>query len=99
MHVRTTEEADRDIDEITATIANDSESIALKFSAELWHTLSLLADSPHLGALREDLSVPLRVVRVSRRFRHYLVFYREMSDKLLIVRILHGSRDIPPLLS
>ena len=43
---------------------------------------------------------PLRVVRVSSRFRRYLIFYRLLDETTIeIVRLLHGARDLAALLA
>jgi plasmid stabilization system protein ParE len=31
-------------------------------------------------------------------FRDYLIFYRELPDRVEIVRVLHGARDIERIL-
>ena len=59
-------------------------------------TFGELAKSPGLGAkfpARSPKLAGLRVCRVSG-FENYLIFYREASDGVEIVRVLHGARDI-----
>lgn len=55
-----------------------------------------LARDPGLGSPRyaHELDIPgLRHWRC-RRFP-YLVFYQDAGDRILILRVLHGQRDIP----
>lgn len=60
-----------------------------------------LAEHPFLGRVidgtRRRLG-SLRAIRVSGRFRNYLVFYRVYTRHIRIVRILHGARDLKALL-
>ena len=39
-----------------------------------------------------------RMVSVGR-FRSYLVFYRRNDDEVEVLRVLHGSRNLPSILS
>lgn len=50
-----------------------------------------LAMFPHLGPARPDLTPDLRLWPVG----DYLIFYRIEPERLVIVRILHGARDLP----
>lgn len=60
------------------------------------------ADQPHIG-MRYEHDHPalaeLRLFPVTSPFQAYLIFYRLSSDGVEIVRILHGARDIPSILS
>ena len=55
-----------------------------------------LAKNPGLGATFPARSPKLTGLRVSRvsGFENYLIFYREHSTGVEIVRVLHGARDI-----
>jgi toxin ParE1/3/4 len=50
-----------------------------------------LASSPGMGRAREDLAPGLRSFLVG----DYLIFYHRTSGRIDIVRVLHGSRDLP----
>jgi toxin ParE1/3/4 len=51
----------------------------------------LLARHPHIGRPRdEDLRPGLRSFTVGK----YLIFYRVEGEDVLILRVLHGRRDI-----
>lgn len=48
-----------------------------------------------------DISLPdvLRVMRISQRFRKYLIYFRILDDERVeIVRVLHAARDVNTLL-
>ena len=51
----------------------------------------MLADSPLAGRSRDELAPGLRSFPTGS----YLIFYRVIPDGVEIVRVLHGSRDIP----
>jgi toxin ParE1/3/4 len=53
-------------------------------------TFKLLATFPASGRRRDELRPGVRSFPVGS----YVVFYRQVSDKIEILRVLHGSRDI-----
>ena len=70
--------------------------IANRFVDAAHETFGELAKSPGLGGkfpARSPKLAGLRVWRVSG-FENHLVFYRESSDGVEIVRVLHGARDV-----
>jgi toxin ParE1/3/4 len=86
-----TELADQDIFEISVYIAqNRGAEAAQNFIDKLNNKFILLLESPKLGRNRSDLSPELR----SLPYGNYIIFYRLISDGILVVRILHGARDI-----
>ncbi len=48
---------------------------------------------PYLGRQRDELRAGMR----SFPLGNYLVFYRVQEDAVLILRVLHGRRDIDAL--
>jgi toxin ParE1/3/4 len=48
------------------------------------------AQFPEGGRLREELSAGLRSFSV----RPYVVFYRPFEDTIMVLRVLHGRRDL-----
>ena len=48
---------------------------------------------PEMGRLRPELAPELRSWAMSE----YVIFYRPVKDGILIARVLHGYRDLPPL--
>src|SRR5258706_6378197 len=92
--ITTTEAADADIRDIATYIAYDNEHASRKFGAELWESFQRIAENPEIGHIVAEFS-ELRVLRVSNRFRRYLVFYRSLGTETVeVVRVLHGARDI-----
>jgi len=53
-----------------------------------------LIDQPELGRKRNEIRSELR----SLVYEKHIIFYRVMNDNIRIIRLLHGSRDIPKFL-
>jgi toxin ParE1/3/4 len=90
-----TAEAETDLDQIAAYIAEHSVEIALNFVRELREKCESLADTPRgypLVPRHEHLGIR------RRPFGNYLIFYRIGPDAIEVVHILHGARDYEPLL-
>ena len=68
-----------------------SEPAAEKFANDLTSRLRMVADQPLMGRERDDLGSGVRSTVVGR----YVIFYRYTSDEMIVLRIIHGSRDIP----
>lgn len=91
-------EAEVDLEEIAAYIARDNPMRAVTFVLELRAACVSLADMPEAFPL-----VPRFAVFGIRRRIHgvYQIFHRPMGKpvyRIDVLRILHGSRDITPLL-
>ena len=82
--------ADQDFHDIVDYLSERSEPAADRFTAELADQLRLLAGQPRMGRPRDDLKAGVRSAEVGR----YVVFYRFTDDELVVLRIIHGSRDI-----
>ena len=96
----TTEAADNDIRDVASYLAIYNPDIARQFEAELWDAFVRVRYNPEIGALLSGYSQPVRFLRVSQRFRKYLVFYRRVDEtSLQVVRVLHGARDLTSLLA
>ena len=72
---------------------------ARAFLEAAYDGFEFLAQHPGVGRRREDLGFPeVRSWRISG-FRRYLIFYRELPDRVQIWRVLHGARDLESELS
>ena len=93
------EKAWADLEELGAFIAKDNPSAAIEVVRQLRRSFEQLACMPQLGRVvkRVKTSEQLRAW-LSPAFRNYLIFYRELSDGVEIVRVLHGARDIQRIL-
>ena len=88
-------EAERDLNAVWDYIANDSVDAADRWIQRLAETFQILADSPGIGRVREDLTLlPVRFWPVGE----YVVIYRVKTGLVEIVAVTQGSRDIPTFL-
>ena len=99
LRVTTTHAADADIRDIVTYIAIDSRGAAERFIDALDNTFRVLATKHEIGTPVLDFRLSLRRIRVSRRFRRYLIFFHQIdSETVEVVRVLHGARDIARIL-
>jgi toxin ParE1/3/4 len=69
-----------------------------RFCDSVERALQLLASQPQLGAKAGFCHAPRVRKWVIRQFPNYLLFYEDRADGVLLIRLLHGARDLPPLL-
>ena len=89
-HYFLTPQALQDLEEIHDYIADDSAGAALRFINLLERKCKSLGLTPAMGRRREELASNLRSLPV----RKYVIFYRQNKERVEIIRILHGARDI-----
>jgi toxin ParE1/3/4 len=93
--------AERDLIEHFAYIARDKTAPAERFLRVAEESFNRLADMPGIGRKWESSQPHLAGIRVypmPSGFRSYLIFYR-LTDKVVeILCVLHGARDLGPLL-
>ncbi len=76
-------------------IYHDNPTAAKPFLEAAYNAFEFLANNPNVGRQRRDLGFPeVRSWRIPG-YRRYLIFYREMPDRIQIWRVLHGARDLP----
>jgi toxin ParE1/3/4 len=86
-----TRAAEADIDAIIDYIAGEAGiEIAYRFAERIDAELAQLAELGHSGASREWVSPGLRLTTIGV----YCVYFRVAPNETLIVRVLHGSRDV-----
>ena len=86
------QEADQDLDEIfDYTEAEFGFDQAVVYTNQFDVVFEKLLDSPGIGKKRDEIKPGLR----SFPKAEHIVFYRILKDRLRIVRVLHGSRDLP----
>ena len=88
-----------DIDEQALYIAQDSVEAAIRFDLAVLATLKQIQKNPYLGSLCELEFLPDLRRRGVRGFVSHLIFYRIVGERVIIVRILHGARDIESTLT
>jgi toxin ParE1/3/4 len=87
------ESADEDIDDILTAIIPENENAAWRWYLDIHEKFNMLAHSPWIGRLRDDLRQNLHMFP----FGNYLIFYIIVPDGIQVVRIIHGARDVPRL--
>ena len=85
--------AREDIIGIWTYIAVDNGSAADGTLNKIRQAIASLADWPERGRKRDELSLELRSLPVGR----FLVLYTLLDDKVTVVRVVAGERDLPGL--
>lgn len=88
--VRRSAAAEQDLTDIWVTIAKDRPLAADRVLTALLEAEDRLADHPQLGRLRPELPGQLRSWSVAP----FVIFYRVLEDQILVIRVLHGARDL-----
>ena len=84
-----------DLDEIWDYIAEDNIDAADRWIAKLFDAFDGLARTPGMGHKREDLTThPILFWPVGA----YLILYRHKDERIEIVAVTQGARDIPSFL-
>ena len=88
-----------DLQSAARVIRRHNREAARTFLNAAYDTFEFLAENPGVGRWRGDLGFPeVRSFRVTG-FRRYLIFYRELPDRVQIWRVLHGARELSRELS
>lgn len=88
-------EAELDIDEIWSYIAQDKIDAADRWIAKLFDAFEALARAPNMGHTRKDLTdFPVLFWPVGA----YLILYRVQCERIEIVAVTQGGRDVPSFL-
>jgi toxin ParE1/3/4 len=87
-------QAEEDLLEIWDYVADDDPDAADALLRKIAAAMQMIAENPEAGRLRLELAPDIRSFGVGK----YLIFYRSTEGGILVVRILHGARDLPDLL-
>ena len=85
-----------DVDELAYYIALQSGGleIAHRFLESIYRRFLVLGTYPRAGRQRDDLRPGVRMFPAGE----YVILYRIVADDALILRVVHGSRDLQALL-
>ncbi|MFN6558278.1 MAG: type II toxin-antitoxin system RelE/ParE family toxin [Nostoc sp. ChiSLP01] len=89
-----TAKAEEDLIEIWIYIAADNPIAADRLLDQIDTKCQRLADNPELGQARPDIAPKLRYFPVGR----YLILYRNISEGIEVVRVVHGARHLPDII-
>jgi toxin ParE1/3/4 len=90
----------QDLEDISDALAARSPATAIRFLDAAEQTFADLEAMPSMGAvcpLQNPQMQNVRQWRV-RGFSKYVVIYRPLNGGVEILRVLHGSRDLPSIL-
>ncbi len=91
MRVEWSDYASDDLDELVRYISRDSEIYARLFAERVVLTTQRLKDFPESGRMIPEVeNQTLREIIV----QGYRVMYRVETDRVLVLAVMHGSRDI-----
>lgn len=90
-HIRFTNSAEADLLELWLNIAEENLVAADESLDSIQATVSLLGTQPEMGRARPELADGLRSFPTRTP---YIIFYVPDGDDLLVVRVLHHTRDI-----
>lgn len=94
---RLTEDAVLDLEEAVAYISEESERAAQRLADDFENAFVFLTEWPGSGHSRLDLT-PDNTLRFWT-IAGYLIAYQIVSDHLVVIAVLHGSRDVETILS
>ncbi|MFQ5424073.1 MAG: type II toxin-antitoxin system RelE/ParE family toxin [Phycisphaerae bacterium] len=89
--VQRTPAAHEDLLQIWLHMAQDHSEAADRFLDNIDRKCQLLATQPHMGRSRSDLGRGVRGFPVG----DYLVLYHPIDGGIEVLRVIHGSRDVP----
>jgi toxin ParE1/3/4 len=94
------EDATIDLHEHCNYLAQNSQNSALQFFDAARQTFAALARMPGMGQKYESEDDDIINIRkwAVKGFKQYLIFYRYDNELLEILRIVHATRDLIPLL-
>lgn len=94
--IEITPAAETDLLEQALHFASVDPQLPFRFAESVRQTLALLQANPELGHFHNSVHHSLRGLRCwpIHRFPHHLLFYEHRDDAMLVVRILHGAREL-----
>ena len=88
-------EADNDVFDIACYLSDQREGLGFRFYDCVDATYRQIADNPLLKGLGHFRQAEIRNIRICpvKDFPNHLIFYRIETDRIEILRVLHGARD------
>jgi len=87
-----TPQAKNDLLSLYTYIAANNPTAARTFREDIQNKCRVLAEFPEMGQPRDEILTGLR----SLSAKSYVVYYRPIQDGVLIARIYHTARRLPP---
>lgn len=87
--------ADADLEDIfDYTLDEFGVEQAVAYVSGFDEAFEMISENPEIGRERKEIREELRSLVKDK----HIIFYRSLNDHVRIVRILHGSRDLPRFL-
>lgn len=90
MNIFVSDEADTDLLQIHTYLAERNRTAAIALASEFQNKFESLGRFPFIGRDRSNLLPGIRSVAAET----YVIFYRVDPDRITIVRVMDGRRDI-----
>lgn len=85
-------ESVEDLEAIVSYIARDSAHYAKSVASKIVSTVESIPEQPNMGRIVPELGDP----KIRERFVHrYRLIYRVEETRILVVALIHGSREFP----
>jgi toxin ParE1/3/4 len=81
----------RDLEQIVSRIAADDPNAARRFHDRILDRIDVLRNFPESAQPRPAFGAGVRTIPIGR----YIVFVRVEGPKVVVIRIIHGARDLP----
>jgi toxin ParE1/3/4 len=87
--------ATADITELYYYFLEREENLGERFLECLSETYEMISNMPEMGELYRFRTPAMKDARIRsvKKFSHYLIFYRIETNRIEILRVLHGARD------
>ncbi len=93
--------AKEDVHEHFLRIAGENSVVAFRFLEAAEQAFNRIQGEPGVGSSRYSQTRGFPGLRMwpIRGFEKYLIFYLDADNAIDIIRVLHGARDLPQILS
>jgi len=97
--IRKKPQAERDIEECFVFIGEDNLDIAVHFLVAVEDSIEFIGKNPFVGKIREFKDSKTKNIRMTlvKDFHNYQIYYTVKDEIIEIIRVLHGSRDLPDI--
>lgn len=83
---------------IVTELSRENPDAADRFCDAIERALTLLSAHPEIGTKAGFRHAPTVRKWIVQPFRNYLLFYEPRPDEVVLIRLLHGARDLPSLI-
>jgi toxin ParE1/3/4 len=86
--------AQQDLERIVLRIAVEDPAAGRRFRDRVLDRIGVLRSFPESAQPRPEFGIGVRTIPIGR----YIVFVRVAVPKVVVLRIIHGARDLPRLI-